>query len=96
MAETVKKTKTTTKGSAKSRKKSTSGDGVALANTNSASSNVTEITERTNKKQVTQAKVPQDQVASLAHRFFAERGYQHGHHEEDWYRAEQELRGRAS
>ena len=37
-----------------------------------------------------------DQVAQLAHRFWNERGRVHGHHEEDWYRAEQALRSRAS
>ncbi len=40
--------------------------------------------------------VPHDQVAQLAHRFWNERGRAHGHHEEDWYRAEQELLHRAS
>jgi hypothetical protein len=37
-----------------------------------------------------------DEVAKLAHRFWAERGHQHGTHEADWFRAEQELRGKAS
>lgn len=37
-----------------------------------------------------------EQVANLAHKYWAERGHQHGFHEEDWYRAEQELRGKAS
>jgi hypothetical protein len=37
-----------------------------------------------------------DQVAQLAHRFWNERGRAHGHHEEDWFRAEQALRSRAS
>lgn len=40
--------------------------------------------------------VPHDQVAQLAHRYWAERGGQHGHDVEDWFRAEQELRARAS
>ena len=40
--------------------------------------------------------VSQEEVAALAHRFWAERGYQHGQHVDDWFRAEQELRGRAS
>ena len=39
--------------------------------------------------------VSHDQVAQLAHRFFNERGCVHGHHEEDWFRAEQLLRGNA-
>lgn len=37
-----------------------------------------------------------DQVAELARKYWAERGYKDGHHEEDWFRAEQELRGKAS
>jgi hypothetical protein len=40
--------------------------------------------------------VSYDKVAELAHRFWNERGRQHGHHVEDWFRAEQELRGKAS
>lgn len=46
---------------------------------------------------VTEMKAPYEQVAKLAHRFWAERGYRHGHDAEDWFRAEQEvLRGKAS
>ena len=40
--------------------------------------------------------VSQQEVALLAHRFWAERGYQHGQHVADWFRAEQELRNKAS
>ena len=40
--------------------------------------------------------VSQEEVAALAHRFWAERGYQHGRHIDDWFRAEQLLRGKAS
>ncbi|MGO8934052.1 MAG: DUF2934 domain-containing protein [Terracidiphilus sp.] len=40
--------------------------------------------------------ISHDQVAHLAHRFFIERGHAHGHHEEDWFRAEQALRSKAS
>jgi hypothetical protein len=39
--------------------------------------------------------ISHDQVAELAHRFWNERGRTHGHHEEDWFRAEQSLRGKA-
>ena len=39
--------------------------------------------------------VSHEQVAELAHRFWNERGRTHGHHEEDWFRAEQLLRGNA-
>lgn len=41
-------------------------------------------------------KVSPEEVARLAHHFYTERGHQHGRHEDDWYRAEQELRKRAS
>ena len=34
------------------------------------------------------------QIAELAHKYFAERGWKHGHHEQDWLRAERELRAR--
>jgi Protein of unknown function (DUF2934) len=39
--------------------------------------------------------ITHEQVAELAHRFWNERGRAHGHHEEDWFRAEQLLRGNA-
>lgn len=42
------------------------------------------------------ASVSRDEIARLAHKFWAERGHQHGHHVEDWLRAEQELRKKAS
>jgi len=35
-------------------------------------------------------------VAKLAHQYFIDRGHHHGHHVEDWFRAEQELRSKAS
>jgi hypothetical protein len=31
------------------------------------------------------------EIAQLAHRYYVERGWQHGFHEQDWLRAEQEL-----
>ena len=40
--------------------------------------------------------ISHEQVAQLAHRFWNERGRQDGHHEEDWYRAEQTLLHHAS
>jgi Protein of unknown function (DUF2934) len=40
--------------------------------------------------------VSYEEVATLAHKFWAERGHQHGNHVDDWFRAEQELRGKAS
>src|SRR6185437_9659374 len=40
--------------------------------------------------------VSQEEVARLAHRYWQERGGKHGYHMEDWFRAEQELNGKAS
>lgn len=40
--------------------------------------------------------VPHQEIAQLAHRYWAERGHPHGDADTDWYRAEQELRGKAS
>jgi hypothetical protein len=56
-------------------------------------SNVTEITSSSN---VSSAKLSYEQVALLAHKYWAERGHKHGHDAEDWFRAEQELRSKAS
>ncbi len=37
-----------------------------------------------------------EEIAHLAQKFWEERGWQDGHAEQDWLRAEQELMGRAS
>jgi hypothetical protein len=37
-----------------------------------------------------------EEVARLAHQYWLERGCQHGHDADDWFRAEQELRSKAS
>lgn len=37
-----------------------------------------------------------EEIARLAHRFWMERGGQHGHDADDWFRAEQILLGKAS
>jgi hypothetical protein len=86
MAKSVKKPGAAPKAAAKSRKSAPSNS----AKTKSAA-----------KKSVASANgsgnsIAHDQVARLAHRFFEERGHTHGHHEEDWFRAEQELRAKAS
>jgi hypothetical protein len=36
------------------------------------------------------------EVARLAHQYWLERGCQHGHDADDWFRAEQALRSKAS
>jgi DUF2934 family protein len=52
--------------------------------------------KRTTTGNVTTIGVSDEEVARLAHRYWTERGGQHGHDAEDWFRAEQELRGKAS
>lgn len=48
------------------------------------------------KKTVDARKVSHEEIQQLAHRYWAERGHPHGNPEVDWYRAEHELRGKAS
>jgi hypothetical protein len=89
MAESVKKTTSKPKANSKA-KAPTKSSSKKVAETNGAAksngvpSNLTEM------------KLSREQIAQLAHRYWIERGHQHGHHEEDWFRAEQELRGKAS
>jgi hypothetical protein len=58
-------------------------------------SNVTEITVSREQMTVTR-EIPADQIAQLAHQLWNERGRPHGQDADDWFRAEQLLRGKAS
>ena len=58
-------------------------------------SNVTEITV-TREQLIINREIPRDQIAQLAHQLWNERGRQHGSDAEDWLRAEELLRGKAS
>ena len=42
------------------------------------------------------ARPTHEQIAELARKYWAQRGYAEGNHEEDWFRAEKELRVKAS
>jgi hypothetical protein len=88
MSETVKKTtgkaKTTRKPKAEGESVAAAKPGKKATATNGHASNVTEM------------RVSHELVAQLAHRFWSERGYKHGYDAEDWFRAEQELRSKAS
>ena len=56
-------------------------------------SNVTSIT----REQVTVTReISKDEIAKLAHKLWNERGRQHGKDADDWFRAEELLRGKAS
>jgi hypothetical protein len=58
-----------------------------------AKSNVTEMVTAPS---MTAMRVSHEEIARLAHRYWAERGRQHGHDAEDWFRAERELLSKAS
>ncbi len=58
-------------------------------------SNVTEITV-TREQLTVNREISREEVARLAHQLWNDRGRQHGHDAEDWFQAEQALRGKAS
>ena len=58
-------------------------------------SNVTEITVTREQMTVTR-QISREEVARLAHQLWNERGRQHGRDADDWFQAEQLLRGKAS
>ncbi len=58
-------------------------------------SNVTEITVGREQTTVNR-EIPREEIAVLAHQLWNERGRQHGRDAEDWLRAEELLRGKAS
>jgi hypothetical protein len=88
MAETIKKAKTASKPKKEAAEKLASEKPAAKKAVAKKAEAVTGI--------AIVKPVSQEEVAALAHRFWAERGYQHGKHVEDWFRAEQELRSKAS
>ncbi len=69
------------------------------ASTTKMSTNGTALRKTSSRKKVSSKltqMVSHEEIARLAHRYWAERGRQHGHNEEDWFRAERELLGKAS
>lgn len=58
-------------------------------------SNVTEITVAREQLTVTR-EIPREEIAVLAHKLWNDRGRQHGRDAEDWFHAEELLRGKAS
>jgi len=92
MAETIKKAKAPAKPKKAAEEKAVADKPVAKkAAVKKATSKTAEKTGIAIVKPVTQ-----EEVAALARHFWAEGGYRDGHHLEDWHRAEQELRGKAS
>lgn len=65
--------------------------------TSASASAPTAIAQKKTTKKVQPIRtVSREEIAALAHKLWAERGYQHGHDAEDWLRAEQALFGKAS
>lgn len=93
MAETVKKAKTAAK-----PRKATSKKAAAAKNTADPVENHSADIQAHSATHANghERQVSQEEVARLAHSYWQQRGHQHGHHMEDWIRAEQELRGKAS
>ena len=91
MAKSVKKSGAAAKAAAKPRKpaEKTAAETRSTGNKSSVKKPVASANG-------TSGSITHDQVALLAHRFWIERGRKHGHHEEDWFRAERELRAKAS
>ena len=91
MTETIKKAKPAAKPRKTATTKKKTGPAMAdpiAINSHEAAENHSTMTR--------QPMISHEDVARLAHRFWKERGQRHGQHEEDWYRAEQQLRGMAS
>ena len=87
MEEITRKAKAPAKPRKTAAKKTTNPSNVTEMPLPAAHAKVTEISAQP---------VSYEKVAELAHRYWNERGREHGHHVEDWFRAEQELRGKAS
>ena len=87
MAEKVKKASTT-----KAPRKTAS----VKAATGEVAQKKVAPSKKTVTPKVTAMAVSHEQIAELAHRYWAERGRQHGHDAEDWLRAERALLGKAS
>jgi hypothetical protein len=92
MTETVKKTKAPAKPrSSAAKTKAVTEESAAPAKLKAVPAKAKTVEEK-----AAVAAPTREQIAQLAHRLWAERGWQHGSAEHDWLRAEQELRGKAS
>jgi len=87
MAEIVKKTKAPAKSKSVKAKAATEETASAAAPAKKAKSTPANVTS---------IGPSPEEIARLAHKYWAERGFQHGAAEQDWLRAERELRGIAS
>ncbi len=89
MAEKVKKTK------APAKPKATAAT-TKTAPATTATTTTTPAKKQTVAEKVTATTPTHQEIAQLALHYWAERGRQHGQHEQDWLRAERELMKMAS
>jgi hypothetical protein len=93
--ETDKKTKAPAK--AKTAGKMPEGEGSVKAVPKAATKTKAKATGKSEVVEVAMVHAPSyEEIARLAERYWAERGWQDGHAEQDWLRAERELLGMAS
>jgi hypothetical protein len=94
--ETVKKTKAPAKPKAVKTAEGETGNAVKAA-PKAAAKTTTKAASKTKAVDVAASRTPTyEEIARLAERYWAERGWQDGYAEQDWLRAEQELLGVAS
>lgn len=90
MAEKVKKTK------APAKPKATAVTIKTAPATSAAATTIAVARKQTVAEKVTATTPTHQEIAQLALHYWAERGRQHGQHEQDWLRAERELMKMAS
>ena len=97
MSETVKKT-TTRKPKTETAAKPKSVKAPAKAPAKTAPAETAQVASKPAAKpsNLTVMGPSKEQIAALAHKYWADRGFKHGQDADDWFRAEQELRSKAS
>jgi hypothetical protein len=95
--ETVKKTKTTAKSKSAAKAQAGEAGGTVKAAPAVAAKKTVKSAAKAKTVEVAATSAPSyTEIAQLAERFWAERGWQDGYAEQDWLRAERELLGVAS
>jgi hypothetical protein len=95
--ETVKKTKAPAKAKSATKAQAGETEGAVNAAPTIAAKKTTRAAAKPKAIEIVATSAPShDEIAQLAARFWAERGWRDGYAEQDWLRAERELAGAAS
>jgi hypothetical protein len=94
--ETVKKTKAPAKAKSAVKAKAGEAEGAVKAAPAAAAKKTVKAPVKAKTVDVAAATPSYTEIAQLAERYWAERGWQDGYAEQDWLRAERELLGAAS